>query len=262
MKYWQKTYLATLLLFLAALNIGAYLLFHSSYQSALSAERERSFSEQGFLSERLERDIAAILSRGEEQGTDVWNGLFRSYAEYYATQGVYIAILDNGGIRFSNAPGNPEAENIPTDSSLYSRTAVERGAPYLYTGGKIGNTGLALVTARSIAAMQMRMDDLARMLVLGTVLLSATLSVALFFTLKKLTHPIGKLSIAASALAGGDYSVRAAVKGKGEISELALRFNAMADEIQVKIFELTQEAEKKQRFIDDLAHEMRTPLMG
>jgi signal transduction histidine kinase len=86
------------------------------------------------------------------------------------------------------------------------------------------------------------------------------LAAALYLILRRLTRPIRTLSGAAAALADGDYGARAAIRGRDELADLACRFNAMADKIRVQFDELRDEAEKKQLFIDDLAHELRTPL--
>ncbi len=90
MKYWQKIYLSTLILFLAALNMGAYLLFSAAFKTSLESERERSFAEHGFICGALEDDIEAIQSRGEDTGDAVWNSLFTRYARYYESQNIFI----------------------------------------------------------------------------------------------------------------------------------------------------------------------------
>lgn len=259
MKYWQKTFLATLSLFLVALNGCAFLLFDTSWQSALASERERGFSEHGFISDHLKEDITAILSRSGPQDNAI-SSLYQSYSAYYYSQGTYIALQDSNGGRYTNVPGLSSAPVVPADGSASSKINTSNGIPYLYVSGRIGATGYSLVTAHSVSGLQTRTDTLASTLVIGSTCISALLALALFFILKGLTAPIRKLSAAASSLAEGDYAIRAGVRGRDELSDLAWRFNGMADKIQSQIHELTEEAEKKQRFIDDLAHEMRTPL--
>jgi signal transduction histidine kinase len=259
MKYWQKIYLATLVLFLVALNVGAFLLFDTSWQSALASERQRGFSEHGFISDNLKEDITAILLRDDVSG-DAVSSLYRTYSQYYYAQGTFIALQNSAGTRDTNNPSLASAPSAPVDGSLASKIAVSNGVPYLYVSGRVGDTGYWLVTARSVAAFLERTNALSQILILGSIGISVLLAVALFFILKGFTSPIHKLSVAASLLAEGDYAVRAGVRGRDELSELARRFNGMADKIQSQIHELREEAERKQRFIDDLAHEMRTPL--
>jgi signal transduction histidine kinase len=50
------------------------------------------------------------------------------------------------------------------------------------------------------------------------------------------------------------------VKGRDELAELSASFNDMAVEIERQMDELTAAAENKQLFIDNFAHELKTPL--
>ncbi len=260
MKYWQKVFLSTLALFLVALNTGAFLLYDTAYRTALRSEWERGFSEHGFIRDKLEEDISAILSRGGQTGAALQD-LFESYKAYYATQGIALHLQSTESKVYSNIPGPDNAPDVPPEyDGQDTRIADAYGTPYLYVSGGIGVTGYWLVTARSVAGLQKDADTLMRTLIIGSTGISAVLAAALFFLLRGLTAPIQKLSNAATALAGGDYGKRAEARGRDELAELARRFNEMAEKIQTQISQLSEEAEKKQRFIDDLAHEMRTPL--
>lgn len=259
MKYWQKIFLASLLLFLVGLNVGIYLLYDTAYRTALETERERGFSEHGFISDSLKEDIASILSRGDQSDSAI-KDLFQSYGAYYITQGVSIAIKDADSELYTNIPGMAAAPDAPGDGAQASKIAIIDKTPYLYVSGRISGTGYTLTTARSVETLQKNTDTLAMELIMGSMCISALLAIALYFILNRLTSPIQKLSNAATALAGGDYGIRADARGRDELSELARRFNGMADKIQAQISELNMETEKKQHFIDDLAHEMRTPL--
>jgi signal transduction histidine kinase len=259
MKYWQKTYIATLLLFLVALNTGAYLMYHTALSTSISVERERGFAEHGFIRDGLEKDIASIMGRDGESRAAL-DALFKSYTDYYMRQNVYILLADTGSSRWGYVPMPENAPPPPDDRSqaVVIRNTAENS--HLYAAGLVGDTGYILVTARNVTSMRQRVDELARTLLIGSAGLSALLAAALYLILKKLTQPIRTLHIAAAALANGDYDARATVRGRDELAELAHRFNAMANKIQTQLAELTDEGAKKQRFIDDLAHELRTPL--
>jgi len=77
---------------------------------------------------------------------------------------------------------------------------------------------------------------------------------------KRLTRPIEDLSAAATMIARGDHTRRARVNTRDEISDLAAQFNRMADEIEKRIDLLNAQASEKQRFIDNLTHELKNPL--
>lgn len=260
MKYWQKIFLSTLILFLTALNMGAYLLFTAAYKTSLESERERSFAEHGFICGAMADDIEAILSRSEPPSDSVWSSFFTRYALYYETQNIFMALQTPNGKTYTNIPAGSEAPGVPNDGAKACVVADAGGMPAIFVSGLVGSSGLSLTTARGVAGMQQRASELSRTLAVGSALMSGVLALALYVLLKGLTLPIKKLSNAAIAVAEGDYGYRAKIRGRDEIAELASRFYTMAQTIETQMTALKQEAQSKQRFIDNLAHEMRTPL--
>ena len=78
---------------------------------------------------------------------------------------------------------------------------------------------------------------------------------------KSLTNPIKDLSNISKDIASGDYSKRAnESKNNDEVGVLENNFNIMIDVIEDNIKELKYLNESKQRFIDSLNHEIKTPI--
>jgi signal transduction histidine kinase len=68
------------------------------------------------------------------------------------------------------------------------------------------------------------------------------------------------LERAAYSLSQGDYTVHLPVRGYDEIAMLSETFNAMTESVESNIAQLQSVAEDRKKFIDNLAHEMKTPL--
>lgn len=77
---------------------------------------------------------------------------------------------------------------------------------------------------------------------------------------KIIIRPLANLKMASREIASGNYHDRLMINDNDEIGQLGVQFNIMADEIEKKVNELREEAERKQKFIDNLTHELRTPL--
>ena len=75
-----------------------------------------------------------------------------------------------------------------------------------------------------------------------------------------LTAPLSSLATAAGQMSGGDLSIRAPVRGRDEIGQLARQFNHMAERLQASFAELAAERDSLRRFIADASHELRTPI--
>jgi signal transduction histidine kinase len=61
-------------------------------------------------------------------------------------------------------------------------------------------------------------------------------------------------------MAGGDYRGRVSEKGAVEVAAVARGFNRMAANVESAVARLRAEKEDRQAFIDDLTHELRTPI--
>jgi signal transduction histidine kinase len=75
-----------------------------------------------------------------------------------------------------------------------------------------------------------------------------------------LTAPLRRLSAAAGQMSSGDLSIRAPVRGRDEIGDLARQFNQMAGRLEASFAALAAERDSLRRFIADASHELRTPV--
>ncbi|HET9324384.1 MAG TPA: ATP-binding protein [Gaiellaceae bacterium] len=100
-------------------------------------------------------------------------------------------------------------------------------------------------------------------------LLVCALLILLFglYLARSTAEPVREVASAATNLAAGDFSVRLAEGGPGEVGELTAAFNHMAEELERRGRELQSQNEmlreseqKKSELIRIVSHELRTPL--
>ncbi len=72
--------------------------------------------------------------------------------------------------------------------------------------------------------------------------------------------PLEKLKLVATDIADGSYSQRVPIYSDDEIGALSESFNRMANSVETKIQELTEQTERQQLFIAGVTHEFKTPL--
>ena len=75
-----------------------------------------------------------------------------------------------------------------------------------------------------------------------------------------LSAPLRQLAAVAGQMSHGDLSIRAPVRGKDEIGQLAGQFNQMAERLEASFAELAAERDALRRFVGDASHELRTPI--
>lgn len=97
-----------------------------------------------------------------------------------------------------------------------------------------------------------------RMVVIGIAVISGLI---LFLFANRITKPLNKLTKAADEIALGKYGAQVAVHGSdGEITVLSESVNAMSIAVKEKIEEVREELEKRDIFVADFTHEIKTPM--
>lgn len=249
-KFFEKTYLTTLILFLIFLNGAVLTLTLYSHERRIEAAEQICLAEQYTLSEAFESDWD-----GRENGSDYI--LQIAYGDFYRQKGVRLCFsAPDGSISYSNLPEGME----PISPGTMQSCRGEDGLRYLLISESICEGKYTLTYAKDLSDLDREFRQLL-FLFLGVSLAASTLlAIVLYLLLRRLNTPLEKLRKATEGLAGGDFSARADESGNDEFSALAKDFNHMADQLNVHMQELQRTANEKQRMLDDLAHEMRTPL--
>jgi len=93
-----------------------------------------------------------------------------------------------------------------------------------------------------------------------SVLFSFIIAFSLYIIIYLLTRKINKLNKVVEKISKGNYDSRVKKLGTDEIGELAISFNKMAMSIEENIKEIEKISENRQNFINNITHEIRTPL--
>ena len=112
MKFWQKAYIFTLVLFLVCLNTGILTLAAYTDQKNEDSARTSAEVQQSYLKRSLERDYTDLLKLDDTVSLSV---LAHSYGEHYKQSGIYIAIKNGDEILYSGVPKN----KLPDKSGVF-----------------------------------------------------------------------------------------------------------------------------------------------
>ncbi|MFC4853225.1 ATP-binding protein [Actinophytocola glycyrrhizae] len=168
-----------------------------------------------------------------------------------------------GGRWFGGLP----REGVPAEL----RAAVDRGRVAwqridsggftgLITGTRVGGTGLAVYSYRSLNPEERSIDGLAaRAWLIGGCALVVAVLLALTAA-EGVLGPVRELRRAAARLGAGDLSARVPVRGTDELAGVSTTFNDTAQALQHHVGELRRMESEARRFVADVSHELRTPL--
>ncbi len=250
MKFFERTYLFTLLLFLLFLNGGVFSLAIYTHDSSVTAAEQVCRSEEYYISQSFVQDLAAT----GESGVPL---LQEAYVSFYGQKDVFLQFSKGDEATFSSLPvGLP----VPAEGTFSGCRAD--GKRYMVIRHAIGDSGYVLTYAKDVSYLDDEFLRLSVVFVSASLIASALLALFLYILLRKLYAPLGQLREASAGIANGDFTVRADDSGTDEFSALAKDFNTMSDKICEQMEELRKTADQRQRMLDNLAHEMRTPLTG
>ena len=252
MKFFEKTYLLTLVLFLVFLNGCVLMLSLYSYENRVEATEQVCLSEQYTIEQAFEADWDGLGNASDLL-------LQTTYGNFYRKKGIGLCFSDPEGIiHYSSLPDGI----APADPGHMREQKSKDGVRHLLISQKICDGALVMTYSKDISEMHKEFEGLFITFLTVSVASSALLAVLLHLVLRRLYAPLVRLRSVTEQLSAGDFSVRAQEDGKDEFAMLGADFNRMADQIRAQMSELRLTADQKQQMLDNLAHEMRTPLMS
>lgn len=266
MKFWQKTFIGILIVFIISINICLYLTSQYSFSLNLKRDTDRALGEYHFILNSMQETMNSIYYRDEAGLTpSSIESLMRSYADYYKKQSVFLELKNLNKLFFTNIPSDDLSAVNKVESAKNALTVNVLPVGkinYLYITGNLSGQyqDYSLTYVRNLSELYNTHSELTKYLIMVSALVEIILTLVLLLLLRKLTHPITIMQKATRKIAGGVYDDRINIPGNDEFHDLAENFNQMASSIQEKINVLAKNAQDKQHLIDNLAHELRTPL--
>lgn len=250
-KFWQKTYLFTLILFLLCLNVGILSLTVYTYRKNIEAAEITASAEQNYIALSFERDHDSLMSDNPNATVTL---LMQSFGVHYGNQGLFLTFEENGRILYTNFPHNYQ----PPENTI-THTEFD-GQRYVLISTDICNGAYTLVYGKNVEALHQEFRGLMATYVTTALGISAVLAVCLYFILRRLSKPLDRLKATTERIENGDFSATAQELGNDEFTMLARSFNSMLATINHQMKTLETDARQKQMLVDNMAHELRTPL--
>lgn len=248
--FFERLYLTVLIIFLLIFNGGVFLLAMHTYGNTVSAAEEVCLADHRYIAQAFEADYAGKSVTGS-------NLLMLSYGTFYSEKSIDIQFsrTSNKSVLYTNIP-----DPIPCpDAGTLVNTRID-GKRYIVVSDTVCRGIYVMTTAKDVSYLDRELVTLSVTFILISLSASFLLAVVLYLVMKKMFLPLEKLRDTTKQISGGNLDARANEKGGDEFAALAKDFNAMADKIGEQVDELTKNAEQKQQMLDNLAHEMRTPL--
>lgn len=257
MKLFHKIFICFVVLFGISFQVAGCLMINFSYEKAI--EQEKRFAVQEFQHNKYIM-LSVLYS---DSGMAVDNKIdFNSYAENFSVP-VAIYGTDESCI-YSNLSVPFESVDLTGIEDRYVKYQISRTAAesYILVGGLVSQNGteVYLVTECDISEVVNSQNSMISYFQKIYLLIICCGFPVILLLSSLLVHSINKVSKAAKRISEGRYTERIEASSKDEIGELAANFNHMAENIEEKIAELSNQAQQKEDFAANFAHELKTPL--
>jgi len=218
-------------------------------------------------------DIASMVSTAASSAyvqSQGWNFSYNAIPQVALGTDIRIQIVSSeGNVVYDDIDMRRHAQEMLTNNltrdagygeidDFASRpTAHAQQVPIRVNGETVGHVAVYALSASGFLSQRdlaLRSASMWTMVAAGVAAI-AFASLGGWFYARRLVRPIRRVTDTARALRSGEATARTGLVGDNEIAQLGEVFDTMADSIEA-------DRELERRLTSDVAHELRTPLMG
>ncbi|MDR2590125.1 MAG: HAMP domain-containing histidine kinase [Oscillospiraceae bacterium] len=267
MKLWHKIFVSIFVIFTITFNVGVFYITSYSYNFNRERERENAIREQQMIQSSIENRIisAEALFPNIANANLMLATIVSSLSDFYEPQGVLLALFNENGDIIHNDMLSITIDNqlLIFESTSQKNTMEEtiNNKRHIVVASILPEyPHLTFVYARDISQIDDFRSDISRVFAFVNVIVLIFLGISVYLLLRHIIKPIINMKTTVAEIADGAYNKRVVVNSRDELGALANSFNRMADSVEENMKQLTKASEEKQQFIDDLTHEIKTPL--
>lgn len=267
MKFRYKVLFVNIILLSAALGTAGYLMIRRNFELAKSAQIQNAVVENNVLQASVEYEFLQVINGGgnydaakelERIGNLIYSGLSSLSSGFYIKYGSeYVYSCD----RLENMLTDELFKNISVGGKNYIISRQEDGY-YIYVTsyGTVNGTELFVVSKRDISEAYRLMDSQISFYRLLVLIIVCAGGAVMYGLSVYLTRPLEKLNRVTDEIIEGNYDVHMNVGTSDEIGLLTDKFNQMSRSVALHIDELNDMVRRRERFVADFTHEIKTPM--
>ena len=267
MRFWQKIFVISLAVLMVTVNVLAVVLIANNHTLNTNKEIESGLDEYSIIASSFQTNVLYERYRQspDELGDLQIAQVAREFSYLFTLDNLYIQLNRENSKIYSNFGRELPQELIEgMEKDDRARVLVQReddGRVYLYISSPVvlQSETYLFTTVKDITDIDdVREQQLGFFRVLGP-LFSMVVALILLCVSMLLTKRIDRLRKSTMLVAQGDYKT-IDLHSADEIGELAEDFNKMTAAVKQKVEQLESVAEERKQFIDNMTHELKTPL--
>ena len=254
MKLSFKIFLGICIPAIISVLVISMILINNSHETNIASLTNQAI----FEVQKIESSIEETLN---EDGTINYS-LISIVDEFYKDKAGNLFLYNIDGNIEYNGTENRRLKNnsllsVPS-GKYYSFLDTETDKKNIYISSRL-NDDIILVYEKDIGEIFILRENLIKICLFTMLIGIFIIALIAFIIAKTLTKPLDDMQLEMYRLSRGDFNIELK-EGKDEFGILAKSFNKMSKEIESRSIELLELASSKQLLIDNLSHEMNTPL--
>lgn len=260
MKFRQKVLICNIIFVAIAFAVSGYLLIRYNYRLSIERSFNSALEENQLLRATIEADITNRILREDYESLADIDQLRRSVEDKLRGTQTEVQLIKKENLA-ADSPYIPMVEGLESGQKNYMVLESDDGYE-LVCASILGieNTRVFIINTKDISDVYESMDMQLRYYRIIMIVAVLVCSVIMYFLSLYLTRSIKTLTRVTRKMADGNYGIRSRVNSRDEIGELSHYFNKMADSVEQHVAELQEENRRREDFVANFTHEIKTPL--
>lgn len=272
MKFWRKLFLFSFVFFFITFNVTNIYVIEKKYNSFVKHEIQSALAEQASFYTGLQLSVPFVeklrdYAKLSPSKAELVNRFVQSVYQINNKQALFIEMLDDqGDILYSNVPfqipkNRPELNDLKPHFRQYVvRQIDQKRYIFISTLFELDKDSFPLTYIRDLSNLNAERKREYLWFIRVDIIVSIVFIILFYFVSSYITRPIHLLIDATKRISKGHFTEKVNIDSKDEFALLASHFNKMSDVIEEQMNMLKQNNDEKQRFINNLTHELNTPL--
>ena len=264
MKFRYKVLLINIIFISLTLSAAGFIMLLRQNRLMMAAEVKNAVTENNLAQSVMEYSMLDIINSFDKNLQDELPGIAErvSVGMLSGTSDLYI-YYDSELLYSTEDVKEIQVPEYDTDN-LGKQYIIEEkdGNTYIYVfaSSRPDTRVIEIITRRNVTDTVKILDNTVRNF---SVFLTAILLLSgliIYFITKVLTRPLENLNTVTDKFAEGKFDTRSEVTSRDEVGLLSEKFNHMADSVEEHIDELEDMIHRRDQFVADFTHEIKTPM--
>lgn len=266
MKFRHKILMVNIIILSLSLGVVGYLMIRRNFDLIRETQIKNAIIENNLIQSYVEYELLESLNSHDgsikeslsEIGGRVMNGMVSGASFFFIRYKNEYAYSSDGGE--SRIPDSL-FDNLTFGGKNYI-ICEEEGQYFVYVTSysDLEDTPLCVISKQDVSVSYSMLKEQIRHFRILTVCVVLIASVIVYLLCKYLTGPLEKLNQATEKIAEGSYDIQLDVTGTDEVGQLADSVQVMADAVLAHIDELKDMVRRREQFVADFTHEIKTPI--